>query len=233
MKLLSVLLGLAVVALPTVLYGQDERPPLNPALIPAAGATIETFVPAGWKVEEQISGDLNGDRQGDVALDLIEDIPAENAEGVPNTRMRALVVLLRGSDGSLRRAAVATTLLWCTTCGGMLGDPSGSGGLVRIEKGVLVVDQLSGSREATNQVQRFRWDPKQGAMVMIGLDVVDYDRLNGDSQSTSVNYLTGVRIVEKTRYDKRTDSQKTVSRKKSKVPARTVPIELAGSVEAR
>lgn len=219
---------LVLLALPLLLRAQDERPVLDARLVPATGATPEAFVPKGWKIEEPISGDLNNDKRPDVVLDLIEDIPAENAEGVPNTRMRALVVLFREPDNSLRRVGVGPWVLWCTTCGGMLGDPSGSGGLVRIEKGVLIVDQLSGSREATNQVERFRWDPKKGSIMKIGDDIINYDRLDGSSETVSTNFLTGMQVLERSRVDKRTNNPKVVLRKKIKGARQELTLELTG-----
>lgn len=214
-----------------MLHAQDDQVLLlDPSNVPATGATQEAFVPKGWKIEEPIRGDLNNDKRPDVVLDLIEDKPAESAEGVPSDRSRAIVVLFTEADGSLRRAAIGTAVLYCTTCGGTLSDPSGSGGLIRIEKGVMVVDQISGSREATNLVQRFRWNAAEKSMMLIGEDATEYDRLTGKSELTSINYLTGVKIVERHAPDRR-GNDKMISRKKSKVNVGPVPIERIGEGE--
>jgi opacity protein-like surface antigen len=182
---------------------QDEpRRFLDAGLVPAEGREPRSFVPRGWKTEGDegvVAGDLNGDGAADAVLRLVEDEPVENAEGVYNTRYRALVILLAQPGGGYRRAAVATKLLGCTMCAGVLGDPEGGNVRVEIKNGVLNVNQLSGSREATDLTQRFRRDAASGRFVLIGEDVSEYDRAAGGGKSTSTNYLTGVRVVRTTR----------------------------------
>ncbi|HEX8558289.1 MAG TPA: hypothetical protein VF668_09315 [Pyrinomonadaceae bacterium] len=182
---------------------QDEpRRLLDPNLVPAEGGSARDFLPRGWKVEGdagEVRGDLNGDGAQDVALRLVEDLPLENAEGVLNTRHRALVVLFGKPGGGYRRAAVAAKLLGCTLCHGVLGDPEGGNIQVEIRNGVLNVNQLSGSREATDRTQRFRYDAAAGRFRLIGEDVSEYDRAAGGGRSTSTNYLTGVRVTRTSR----------------------------------
>ncbi|HJQ33089.1 MAG TPA: hypothetical protein VJ866_12955 [Pyrinomonadaceae bacterium] len=179
---------------------QDEpRRFLDPNLVPTTGREPREFVPRGWKVETDegvVTGDLNKDGSPDAVLRLVEDMPVENSEGVLNTRYRALVVLLAQPGGGYRRAAVAAKLLSCTTCSGVLGDPEGGNVQIEIKNGVLNVNQLSGSREATDLTQRFRYDAASGRFQLIGEDVSEYDRAAGGGTSTSTNYLTGLRVVK-------------------------------------
>jgi hypothetical protein len=182
---------------------QDEpRRFLDPKLVPAEGAKPADFVPRGWKAETDeavVNGDLNRDGAADAVLRLVEDVPLQNAEGVYNTRHRALIVLLAKPGGGYARAAVATKLLGCSLCFGVLGDPEGGNIQVEIEKGVLNVSQLSGSREARDHTLRFRRDAASGRFQLIGEEVSDYDRLEASGTSTSTNYLTGVRVVKTSR----------------------------------
>jgi hypothetical protein len=179
---------------------QDEpRRFLEPGLVPASGREPREFVPRGWKAETEawlVTGDLNKDGAADAVLRLVEDLPAEGADGTYNMRYRALVVLLAQPEGGYRRAAVAAKLLGCTMCAGVLGDPEGGNIQIEIRNGVLNVNQLSGSREATDLTQRFRYDAASGRFRLIGEDVSEYDRAAGGGKSTSTNYLTGVRIVK-------------------------------------
>jgi hypothetical protein len=180
----------------------DERRFLDPSLVPAEASKAAAFVPRGWKLEgedSEVRGDLNRDGTPDAVLRLVEDAPAESADGTLNTRYRALVVLLARPGGGFRRAAVATKLLGCTLCAGALGDPEGGNIQIDIKNGVLNVHQLSGSREATDLTQRFRYDAASGRFLIIGEDVETYDRLEGGGTSESNNYLTGVRVTKKTR----------------------------------
>lgn len=182
---------------------QDEpRRLLDPSLVPSEGASARDFLPRGWRTEGdagEVRGDLNRDGAEDVVLRLVEDLPAENAEGVLNTRHRALIVLLAKPGGGYRRAAVAAKLLGCTVCHGMLGDPEGGNVQLEIKNGVLNVNQLSGSREATDRTQRFRYDAAAGRFQLIGEDLSEYDRAAGGGRSVSTNYLTGVRVTKTSR----------------------------------
>ncbi|HEX8502924.1 MAG TPA: hypothetical protein VF659_20235 [Pyrinomonadaceae bacterium] len=181
---------------------QDEpRRFLDPKLVPAEGSKPADFVPRGWKTETDegvVTGDLDRDGTADAVLRLVEDLPAEAADGTLNTRYRALVVLLARPGGGFRRAAVATKLLGCTLCAGALGDPEGGNVQLDVSNGVLNVHQLSGSREATDLTQRFRLDAATGRFLLIGEDVSQYDRAAGGGTSTSTNYLTGVRVTKRT-----------------------------------
>ena len=182
---------------------QDEAPrTLDPNLLPAEGAKPADFVPRGWKTETGegvVTGDLNRDGAADAVLRLVEDLPTQNAEGVYNTRYRALVVLFAKPGGGFSRAAVATKLLGCSLCFGVLGDPEGGNIQVEIEKGVLNVSQLSGSREARDHTLRFRHDAASGRFRLIGEELSEYDRLEANGGSTSTNYLTGVRVAKTSR----------------------------------
>jgi hypothetical protein len=195
---------------------QDEaRRFLDPQLVPAEGRSARDFVPKGWKVETDegvVTGDLNGDGAADAVLRLVEDMPTEGADGTLNTRYRALVILLARPGGGFTRAAVATKLLGCSTCYGVLGDPEGGNIQVGIKSGVLDVGQLSGSREATDLTLRFRRDPATGRFQLIGAERSDYDRAAGGGTGTSTNYLTGVRVTKTTtvgRGGRETNTSKT------------------------
>jgi len=44
---------------------QNDRVTINKSLIPATGKDTRDFIPNGWKLEEQLSADLNGDGNAD------------------------------------------------------------------------------------------------------------------------------------------------------------------------
>lgn len=217
---LLVVLALALVALllsPPARAQEEQRRFIDLKQVAVEGSSVQDFVPRGWKIEGQTDGDLNADSKPDTALKLIEDLPEEDAGGALNIRYRALLVLLRTETGKLQRAAAGTRLLQCTGCGGMLGGSGG--GDISIEKGVLVVYQLAGSRESMDLTQRFRYDPRLKRFVLIGQDEVVSDRLTGESTSESTNYLTGVKIIKKTRLDKSGDHEIPVSSSTKRIPA--------------
>ena len=197
------ILSAALLLAPAGAPRQDETPRyLDPKLVPAEGAAARDFVPKGWKLETDegvVTGDLNRDSAADAVLRLVEDVPVESADGTLNTRYRALVILLARPGGGFVRAAVASRLLGCSLCHGMLGDPEGGNIQVGVKNGVLDVSQLSGSREATDLTLRFRHDAAAGRFLLIGAERSDYDRAAGGGTGTSTNYLTGVRVIKTTR----------------------------------
>ena len=113
-------------------------------------------------------GDLDKNGKEDVVLELVEEQPKGAAEDEVSERSRALVALL-SEGGKLRRAGASNKVLYCTACQGTLG--TGEGGVTKVEKGVLLVDQMSGSREMVHTVLRFRYDAKERQFVFIGEDV--------------------------------------------------------------
>ncbi|MGB8507734.1 MAG: hypothetical protein WCD76_04970 [Pyrinomonadaceae bacterium] len=216
---MRILLCLFVLLLPPhAARRQDGRRFLDVKLIPSAGKTLKDFVPRGWVIEEQANGDLNGDGAADAALRLIEDLPQAAADGAWNERFRALVVLLKKPDGTFERAGVATRLLYCSTCAGMLSDPDGGNLSVAIKNGILNVYQLSGAREATDLTQRFRYDTRLKRFVLIGEDREVYDRPDGDGTTVSTNYLTGVRKSKTTKLFKEGQEPRVVSNKTARIP---------------
>lgn len=199
----SAILLLSLLGAPAAARQDEPRRFLDANLVAAEGREPRDFVPRGWKLEGDaagvVAGDLNRDGAADAVLRLVEDLPVEGADGTLNTRYRALVVLLANPGGGYRRAAVAAKLLGCTVCAGVLGDPEGGNVQVEIKNGVLNVSQLSGSREATDLTQRFRYDAGSGRFVLIGEEKSEYDRAAGGGTSVSTNYLTGVRVTKTTR----------------------------------
>lgn len=202
-------LAVAIVSISPVIPALAQAPrQISSTEFPAQAATVPAFVPKGWKVETRVNGDLNGDRAPDAVLRLI------NGSGD-----RALLVLQQ-SNGQWRRIGVAPRLLLCSTCGGMLGSIE-----IKIENGVILVDQLRGSREAVKTLHRFWIDRATNRLVLIGLDVQAYDRATGDETRTSSNFLTGQKITEKYRANQQRTGTELVSRQRSTIPKTTRAIE--------
>jgi hypothetical protein len=196
----------------------QEPSPLDLSKVPHEGKTPQDFVPSGWKIEATTQGDLDKNGSEDVVLELVQAEPGKGEEGEVTDRPRALLALLSSEGGRLRRAGASNRVLYCTGCQGMLG--TGEGGVTQIEKGVLIVDQMRGSRELVRTILRFRYGPKEGQFVLIGEDVERADRNAGTSTVESTNLLTGAKLTEKREYDPKQDKNVVVSSKKEKVPVR-------------
>jgi hypothetical protein len=204
----------ALILISSSAFAQEEAGVLDPSRVPAEGKNTKQFVPPGWKIEEQVAGDLNGDSLPDFALKLVEDKIEKNSEGDPTERGRALVIVLANADGKLKRAGVAEALLQCTRCGGAFYGVVESPAEVKIEKGSVVVNQEHGSRELSNLTFRFRYDAASQRFILIGFDYATVDRLTTNSVSESTNYLTGVRVVTRGKGDRDTTRKTMIPKKK-------------------
>ncbi len=216
MRTLTLALGL-LLFLPLSALAQEPTP-LDLSKVPQEGKTPQDFVPSGWKIEATARGDLDKNGSEDVVLQLVEAKPAESAEGTLTERSRALLVLLSSEGGKLRRAGASNRVLYCIGCQGMLGG--GEGGVVKLDKGVLIIDQLRGSRDMVHTTLRFRYDPKEKRFVLIGEDVEQTDRALGSTESQSTNLLTGTKVTEKRQFDQKKNKDVILSSKKEKVPVR-------------
>ena len=174
------------------------------------------FVPAGWTVEEDLQGDLNGDGVSDSVLMLVEVGHA----GPTDEAGRSLVVLAGQRDGSFVEMGTNRKLLLCVQCFGAVGG----GPRLSIQRNVLIVEQETGSRETTSGLWRLRFDPASRRIRLIGLDVRKADRATGLSTTESTNYLNGRRITESRRYDEAKKADVVVGKKAS--PVATTPIFL-------
>ena len=202
----------------------NNRVVLNENLVPQGGVKITDFVPKGWKIEQELRGHLNADTIEDIVIQLIEDKPEENSKGEYQDRYRALVILLKAPDGKYQRTAVAGKLIQCTGCGGVLGS-GGVGADLKIVKGVLLVSQLSGSREATDHLRRIRYDGKTGRFLLIGEDINEYDRATGKSVVTSINYLAGQQVIEKKQFNQKLDKYVTLKKESKEFDRKQIFIE--------
>jgi hypothetical protein len=212
------------VTLPIWSWAGEGGSPIDASRIPAEGNSVNDFVPLGWVLEEQVSGDLNKDSLPDVALKLIEDKPAKDTE-TPENRRRALILLLKDKDGKFSRIAVAAKLLQSTCDGGVIHAFCSAPANVSIKNGVLLVNQDHGSRNVVETTFRFRHEPSDRRFVLIGLDKEDRDRLTGITVSKSTNFMTGMQITQRLRFNESTGENVTESTVKKKVPRKKVFIE--------
>jgi hypothetical protein len=203
-----------ILIVPASGLAQAEAGTLDESRVPAEGNNTKQFAPSGWKIEEQVAGDLNGDSRPDFALKLVEDKAEKNSEGDPTERGRALVIVLATPEGKLKRAGVADALLQCTRCGGAFYGVVEAPAEVKIEKGVVVVEQEHGSREVSNVTFRFRYDPATQRFVLIGYDFGNVDRLTASIATESTNYVTGARVVTRGKGQRDTKTRSTIPKKK-------------------
>jgi hypothetical protein len=180
----------------------------------------QAFVPEGWHIEKEVSGDLNGDRKADRVIQIAE--PGGKADSPRFDQQRSLIVLLATEKG-WQKIASAPKLLFCRGCAGMLGTDNGEYIRLELKNRVLTVRQLAGSREAVQMTHRFWIDHGSQKFVCIGEDVNSYDRANGNEIRDSQNFLTGKRIVQE--YRGRSGTKELIRTQYLQVPRQPQSIE--------
>ncbi len=174
--------------------------------LPATAPALRDFVPQGWVVESQVSGDLNGDGVADIAAVLVE------GKSSADDRQRGLIVLQAIAGKGYSVLGSNGKMLQCQGCGGVKDGIN-----VNVKNGVLIVSQFSGSREYSVSTWRFRLDAASQRLQLIGLDEEEADGMVGKGSTVSTNLLTGQQISESYQYDEKRDRKVILSSKKSKV----------------
>lgn len=176
------------------------------ALLPAGadGLDVSAWVPDGWKMLYQASGDLDGKGGADAVLVLEQ---TDSSKRVPNAGLgpqelnlnpRRLLVLLDSGTG-LAKVAEQDDVLPSehdrdAPC---LEDPLHAEDAVVIRSRTLRLTEHSwtscGSYGTSTQTLTFRVEPDGKRLRLIGLDYSDMMRNSGEASEISVNFLTGRR----------------------------------------
>jgi hypothetical protein len=121
------------------LLAEDFKPPA----IPASGKNAEAFVPQGWEINSQATGDLNKDKLPDLVLALALSA-AEKSDSYNDSwdLPRLLVILFKRKAGGYSRAAVSAKAIMCRGCGGVMGDPFDE---LSVTRGTVVIRHYGGS----------------------------------------------------------------------------------------
>lgn len=199
--------------------GDEDIPAVAVPSLPKQAATIRGFVPKGWLLEANATGDLNGDKRPDVALVLHMDDPRNriaspmDPERRYDTNPRLLIVAF-GRPGNGYELAVADHKLIPRLESPSQDDPFDE---VSIKASVLGVKMhhfmSAGGWEAGGSSYSFRW--RDGGFKLIGFDRDTVMRNTGETNEVSINYLTGRKLLKKGNIgsDRQTERWVTVPKK--------------------
>jgi hypothetical protein len=138
------LAALAVLAGPAAAEGPDTI---------AVPAEVRPFVPPATRPIALERADLDGDGTADFVL-VVERRTARPSDDAIEDGQRPLLVLTHRADGSLELAARNDKVVYCSTCGGMMGDP-----FQGVEAGpkTFTVSHMGGSAWRWTADYRFAW----------------------------------------------------------------------------
>jgi hypothetical protein len=196
----------ALTILPVSAARADPEVPdvVYPNIAPHATAA-EGFLPKGWEIEQTVEGDLNGDGKPDLLAILRDTDPhnvLKNDDGLGpnpfNTNPRILVIALKNAHGGYDLALANHTLIPRDTEPN-IDDPLEDAANPTIMHGILKIglhlSANAGGASAGSIGYVFRLD--QGRLVMIGYESSIVDRMSGEMDFTSANYLTGKLKLDK------------------------------------
>jgi hypothetical protein len=178
-----------------------KPPPVSYPTLAATAPDAKGFVPRGWKLETQDTGDLDGDGLPDLAFALHQQ---DTRNIVPNgplcgdtldTNPRILAVALAQHGGGYRLATQNHSLVprRDNACAeDWFGSEGVTGGGMDVMRGTLRVRlgrfMSAGGWSMGSITYTFRW--QQGALRLIGYDYTNVQRNSGEMDTLSINYLT-------------------------------------------
>ncbi len=105
-------------------------------------AEVKPFVEQGSKAIALESADLNGDGLKDYILVLERENPSEKDESGYPINQRPLLILVRDKGKKLTAAKHNEKIVYCSECGGMMGDPFQG---VTVGKNTFTINHYGGS----------------------------------------------------------------------------------------
>lgn len=114
---------------------------------------LAPFVPPEHEALDFETGDLDGDGRTDAVLILAAPGEAEQQDDMD--AKRPLLLLIRQADGRLKQARRGDDLVYCRTCGGMMGDPYVG---TEVAKGRFTVTHYGGSAWRWGNSYTFAYD---------------------------------------------------------------------------
>lgn len=196
---LATVAGLAFCA-PAGAAGDDDDlriPEVVYPRLPDQAETAQGFVPAGWALEKEASGDLNRDGVPDLVLVLRDQSPASIIKHSTigtnplNTNPRILAVAFgRKPPAGFTLAMQDHTLIPRHTAPNIddplqEGDVSISRGTLRVKLGFF-----ASSGSWTMSMTTFTFRHQNGQFELIGYDRFETARNSGVTSDVSINYMT-------------------------------------------
>ncbi len=197
--LLWLILGGGILSATGALAQDLVIPDVSYPSLPKKAASAEGFVPSGWVLEAQASGDLNQDGVDDLAIVIRQNDPANvlrDIEGLSedpfDTNPRIIAVAFRvQSDGDYALQFENHTLISRRT-NSSAEDPFDKDDGIAVARGAVKVRlrwfMSAGGWETFTVVYTFRH--KSGMFELIGYDRDELHRGSGATKAVSINYLT-------------------------------------------
>ncbi|MGX5817382.1 hypothetical protein ACWKWU_04250 [Chitinophaga lutea] len=142
-----------VTFLAAAFFRQNDRPV-------AAEQGLQQFVPRGYAILDSTYGDLNLDRYPDAILVLRRENEEALSKATEDPVKRPLLILLGQAGNKYTLAARSDNAVYCSSCGGMMGDPYQG---ITIRNGYFSVEHYGGSAWRWTRIVTFKYAPADRA----------------------------------------------------------------------
>ena len=194
-------LALLALGLAPAAQAQDV-PDVDYPRLPAQGAAIDAFVPAGWALEQRDEGDLDKDGRADVVMVLRmlspANVIANDGLGADrfDTNPRMLVVLFAGEGGY--RLVLQDHALIPRPDNPVMDDYLDGDDAVTVRRGAFTVSLRSWASAGSwyTSATTFTFRHQDGCFRLIGYDQAWLHRATGETGSTSLNFAAGKGVFE-------------------------------------
>ncbi|QNH63331.1 hypothetical protein [Hymenobacter sediminicola] len=153
--------------------------PATPIATPDSAALVRQFVPAGYRLLDMKTGDLNRDAYPDKLL-VLDSLTADNQGS--ETR-RPLLLLTANAQGQYILAARNDNTVMCSECGGMMGDPYQG---LTIKNGYFSVEHYGGSGWRWTHIITFKYNPTDHHWYLHRAGGDSFHASNPDSAKTHI-----------------------------------------------
>ncbi|EGO63794.1 lysozyme inhibitor LprI family protein [Acetonema longum] len=164
----------------------EKTDPNGPMLV-QFGSNVASFVPNGWKLIKQASGDLNEDGLDDIAGVIEYDAPYRR--GLEEAPPRILFIALKEKNG-YRLSIQKNKFILKADEGGVWGDPFHS---ISVDRGSCLITFYGGSNYRWAYDLRFRYQNE--GWYLIGFTAENWYTGTGNGEKEDYNLLTGVEII--------------------------------------
>lgn len=160
------------------------------------GANVNDFVPVGWRIMAVTYGDLNKDKQQDVALIIQNSDPnfiLTKGKGEDaceyDANPRVLIVLYKTSSGAYKLGDFSNTFILRNSNPSRI-DPFKA---ISISNGILTIDfhfyYITNEPEIAQASYKFRCHNE--GLDLIGAEITSLTKTNGTLVEYSFNFMTG------------------------------------------
>jgi len=170
------LLGLFLFAFPALAQDPDHIP------LAKLPPEVRPFVEAGTRALALERADLDGDGAADFIL-VLEKQKAKPADPDIEEGQRPLLVLVRQAGGALKLAARNDKVVYCASCGGMMGDPFQ--GVVAGPR-TFTVNNAGGSAWRWSLSYRFNYSRRDAAWQLVRVEDHTYHAVQAGSEKKAV-----------------------------------------------